>query len=361
MKRCLKSFWAAPLFLLIAVFCCPSVYAHPGKTDSDGGHFDSNTGEYHYHHGYPAHEHRDIDGDGILDCPYAFIDNTNHDTENYHSGSSASDNLDYNDIERIPFGEDPSYSGNIPLTVDSTETEDLEAVPAWVYCVFFILAAMLVFKWLQLHREYDENNKLNATIHKLTNDNHSLKKETDELNSKIEELKHYQDELINAHKSEVSKLNASHEADIELLKRENESQIANAFHADMLTKFGSRYLYVLSGTPDGDYLDDERLPCSHSSGGNSLGNYWGEKYTFYTSTDNQKSVLTYHKRNCSHISRCMSITSINAYFLQKNPNHYRACSTCHPIVPDTLWVNRYRYLKAFLEKHTDNNDLDKKK
>lgn len=38
--------------------------AHPGNTDSNGGHYNSSTGKYHYHHGYPAHQHPD----GI--CPY---------------------------------------------------------------------------------------------------------------------------------------------------------------------------------------------------------------------------------------------------------------------------------------------------
>jgi hypothetical protein len=35
-------------------------FAHPGKTDKNGGHTDKSTGEYHYHHGYEAHQH---DGD----------------------------------------------------------------------------------------------------------------------------------------------------------------------------------------------------------------------------------------------------------------------------------------------------------
>lgn len=47
-----------------------TVYAHPGKTDKNRGHYDRSTGEYHYHHGYPAHQH--IDGE----CPYNFDDKT---------------------------------------------------------------------------------------------------------------------------------------------------------------------------------------------------------------------------------------------------------------------------------------------
>ena len=50
--------------VVIILGSCVAVFAHPGKTDSDGGHFDRSTGEYHYHHGYPAHQHEN----GT--CPY---------------------------------------------------------------------------------------------------------------------------------------------------------------------------------------------------------------------------------------------------------------------------------------------------
>lgn len=46
-----------------------TVSAHPGGVDEFGGHEDTD-GSYHYHHGYPAHEHHDLDADGDLDCPY---------------------------------------------------------------------------------------------------------------------------------------------------------------------------------------------------------------------------------------------------------------------------------------------------
>lgn len=64
--------------------------AHSGKTDSSGGHRDSETGEYHYHHGYSAHKHYDIDGDGVIDCPYDFDDKTDH-------SSSSNGNINHND------------------------------------------------------------------------------------------------------------------------------------------------------------------------------------------------------------------------------------------------------------------------
>ena len=66
--------------LLIAIAIClnlPAIaFAHSGGTDFSGGHTDHDTGDYHYHHGYPAHDHYDMDGDGVLDCPYMFDDKT---------------------------------------------------------------------------------------------------------------------------------------------------------------------------------------------------------------------------------------------------------------------------------------------
>lgn len=53
-------------------------FAHSGRTDSSGGHYNRSNGSYHYHHGYSAHNHYDMDGDGDLDCPYTFDDKTNH-------------------------------------------------------------------------------------------------------------------------------------------------------------------------------------------------------------------------------------------------------------------------------------------
>ena len=57
-------------FLLLAVCLYTTAYAHSGRTDSNGGHYDRETGEYHYHHGYPAHDH-----DGGI-CPYNYDDRT---------------------------------------------------------------------------------------------------------------------------------------------------------------------------------------------------------------------------------------------------------------------------------------------
>lgn len=74
--------------MLICVLILP-VSAHPGDTDSAGGHYDRETWEYHYHHGYPAHDHYDMDGDGDADCPYDFDDQTGVNSGSSSSGASS--------------------------------------------------------------------------------------------------------------------------------------------------------------------------------------------------------------------------------------------------------------------------------
>lgn len=66
------------VLLMVAVLMISPAFAHPGGTDGKGGHWNHSTGEYHYHHGYSAHDHED----GV--CPYEFDDKTGE-----RSGSSS--------------------------------------------------------------------------------------------------------------------------------------------------------------------------------------------------------------------------------------------------------------------------------
>lgn len=84
-------------FAVILLCCfCISASAHSGGTDERGGHYDSATGEYHYHHGYPAHQH--VDGE----CPYDFNDLTNANTE---------------DTVKDTLAESKENEGTVPLVI----------------------------------------------------------------------------------------------------------------------------------------------------------------------------------------------------------------------------------------------------
>lgn len=78
------------LLSLAALMLAATALAHSGGTDANGGHWDYDTGKYHYHHGYPAHQHYDMNGDGIKDCPYEFDVRTSISSSGGSSGSSSS-------------------------------------------------------------------------------------------------------------------------------------------------------------------------------------------------------------------------------------------------------------------------------
>lgn len=85
--------WKWMALVLAVTLCIGSASAHPGRTDANGGHYNHSTGEYHYHHGYPAHQHID----GV--CPYDYDDRTG-----WNSGSSGQEKglyyLDGTPVER---------------------------------------------------------------------------------------------------------------------------------------------------------------------------------------------------------------------------------------------------------------------
>lgn len=70
MKYEYKKYAKMVVTLILTIFMCNVVFAHSGRTDSNGGHRDnqnkSGLGSYHYHcGGYPAHLHNN----GV--CPYS--------------------------------------------------------------------------------------------------------------------------------------------------------------------------------------------------------------------------------------------------------------------------------------------------
>lgn len=97
MKKVIKKLFIALIISLIISGATPettfnpvlNVEAHSGRTDSRGGHHDyknkSGLGSYHYHHGYPAHLHRN----GV--CPYSgSSDNIKTTTQNTTSNVAKS-------------------------------------------------------------------------------------------------------------------------------------------------------------------------------------------------------------------------------------------------------------------------------
>lgn len=109
----------AVLLLTLAV----PTYAHPGKTDANGGHYNRSTGEYHYHHGHPEHQHPN----GV--CPYDFDDRTG-----YNSGTSSggSDNNTFSGGSGSGKSSGSSGSGSTTPSVRRGDSSTGNAANSWV-------------------------------------------------------------------------------------------------------------------------------------------------------------------------------------------------------------------------------------
>lgn len=150
---------------------------HRGRTDENGGHYDHSTGEYHYHHGYPEHDHYDMDGDGKKDCPYDFKDKTNH---NISSGNNSNSNVN----------NDSSTQANSNNEQNVTNSVELERYAKWVVILFTVTFVVIVASALFIIAKnkqysvysYSFRKALAQGIDKIIQSNGVLPQETDSIN-----------------------------------------------------------------------------------------------------------------------------------------------------------------------------------
>lgn len=111
MKK-IKIFMLLILCTLFISFSLTTIYAHRGRTDSSGGHYNRSTGEYHYHHGYSAHQHPN----GI--CPYS------NSTINDNNTTSTSSAKSYKDSTTNDETSNKSYSKNYNEMIEKIQEKE---------------------------------------------------------------------------------------------------------------------------------------------------------------------------------------------------------------------------------------------
>ena len=177
------------VFLLAAVPF--EVNAHPGNTDSNGGHYNHSTGEYHYHHGMSAHSHYDVDGDGDIDCPYGYVGNTYPSSGSgcYTNSGWLSDD-EFDDLLNESFNEgyvegynsgyetgyDDGEAAGYDNAVSKLENEYAEKLAnakdsaykdgrniAFLMSALFGIPVVSHFAYAQREKDYQRNNRYNTT------------------------------------------------------------------------------------------------------------------------------------------------------------------------------------------------------
>lgn len=138
----------AVIFMLLLL--CTTAFAHGGGVDSKGGHTDRSTGEYHYHHGYPAHDHEN----GV--CPYDFDDKTGQNSgTSGGSGGGSSSKLYYKTTANVNLRSSASTSGRILTTVPKGEKLLFmdEATDKWVRVKYKFVTGWVYRDYIEKYRD----------------------------------------------------------------------------------------------------------------------------------------------------------------------------------------------------------------
>lgn len=330
-------------FFLIAIIICSltlllplSAQAHSGRTDSNDGHYDRSTGEYHYHHGFPPHQHPN----GI--CPYDFIDNTDHSSGSSSGSSGSSSELSKLKSDFIAnSSEDNSTSKGQSAKDDSKATDEN-------LLVSFILLAIILYVIHNVVTILPPINKVKC-----------LKSNAkDNLLSflYIATIAIYAYFIYNLYPFLYFVILISFDFILcyvitylctkkQLKKAQQEEELKIKEYEEQKSKYNELYsgksIHALTGAPADSYLDNHGLPAEINKTG-------GGKYIFRYSPKSKK----YHTTKCRYAKTC---SLINALDIKRN--NYTPCKICKPQLPDLSWVDQYRHIQQIKEKyHIDMKD-----
>lgn len=342
------------IFISTLLFMLPSASAHPGRTDSRGGHTDKSTGEYHYHHGYPEHQHYNMDGDGKIDCPYDFKDKTGS-SSGTSSGSTKKPTTPPT-TPTVPRPE-PTTSPITPTTAPTNPkpaygftplsyTQQAEASYPLLSPSLLILAALFIPFHLYIHSS--RKRTLQEMSNRLENALQAYNYQRELSNQLSKNEKDYQDSLAESHRQLLlakSALEAIHEeyakyssqANKALIDRINQltaaQELSDRKHEEFLTAlkqaYGNDFLLHASGAPPEIFYDAYGLPrCSDSVS--------SDPYMLHRS-----STGMFHSSRCSHSRNCIPIHALNV-----SPEEFtrNRCQVCKPEYPDFSWIEKYHHL-----------------
>lgn len=324
------------LFYVITIVICAFLivlptssysWAHSGRTDSRGGHYDRSTGEYHYHHGYPAHQHPN----GV--CPYADS-----------APSSISDDLSYRSSEPLTL----STKQNSSVSNDSDDLSILFVAFISGGGVAIPICWLLTQKrMVSLKKEIDVANKIITTrtnqVLALTQKTECQQKELQQFNNKLENSISNKNSLIDSLRKELESQN---QKICQLNKQIIFSEHAHAFDGTF-PRLSHEDILKLAGVPAGVTFDENLLP--HYFNNPIVESH----FRVYVSDSGKK----YHRKPfCSNARQRLHLfEAIN--------KKYEPCNNCIPYKARNYkipkWYYRYIYLWASqkISNGTDNENV----
>ncbi|MFR4978470.1 MAG: YHYH domain-containing protein [Butyricicoccus sp.] len=320
---------------VISLLSLTYVSAHPGRTDSNGGHYDHSTDEYHYHHGYPAHQHEN----GT--CPYAFDDQTD-DTPRSNSVSSSSSSTKER-IHSTPIQEKQDHSTffTFYFSVGLLVVMLLSGIAAITFCATPILAIFAVIGYYISMPIIVLNNTLPFFVYSLkyftisgllliilnvrkwhTNSVENQKKQK---NKEMEWYRESQKQL----QEKIDRQNR------ELKRKEQQEEYEKIVQQQklMLIQKYSKPISQLCDIPDGIAVGSDGLPYEVGK------SEWGELYTVYRAPHGK----AYHRKGCN----AYATTPIHILAV---PRSLSPCKICKPVIPDVKWLKEYHRVMKIQEQ-----------
>lgn len=232
MKRIICLILSVTLMLISPL----SVLAHPGRTDINGGHYNDETGEYHYHHGFPAHQH--VDGE----CPYDFLDAADHTssttstilsngtddyTRGYQQGfARGQENAEYSD------GVSDGYKIGYQDGLEDGECNHFQYYP-FIIAAISVIAAVIILSMIASRQKIKNDYKIELSDH----------------NQKLHDLDLKYQEEIESHQKDRIEMKAVYEKLVEAQKQIFSSE-KNVESADQRVKSCEQFISIFGGSAE---------------------------------------------------------------------------------------------------------------
>lgn len=361
------------LILVLPLLLTSIASAHGGRTDANGGHYNHATGEYHYHHGYPAHQHVN----GI--CPYDFDDQTNHSSGGASSGlSSFSSVSDFTrkksaeNRERLNMAKEretqASEKKNSVIAVKDPPTDPTVFYGRLLACFLLLLPVLAtisnVHSWYKEKKQKDrqrlETKQKLERAYQLSSDNVlRLEAENRQLKETIQFLREKNSVLCDEVYVFQKRLNLHPKIialppEAEAIQDETQGGIVpvaepagdiqtfehNAAHefeiekASFVEMFSGESILDLAGVPQWVEFGPDGLPRDVEAIED-----WGPQFTYYVSG----SGSCYHcRRGCSGAYKPIHLLQVRSL---------KPCSRCSPRPIPIDWYDEYLLLKEIKDRY----------
>lgn len=337
-----KALCAAMLSVLFMAISF-TAWGHPGRTDSSGGHYDRSTGEYHYHHGYPAHQHPggvcpyDIEDKVVPTFPASTEFRSSIKTDPIPSTKSYS-----SETKKAEQPNPTETSANNVKTDSHIKSNDV----ASTYCTIFFLG--VIFSSMIWARIASASKK--SAYNPLIKENATLRIAKEQLESEYENMLASRDELNSQYKDSINQ-NAQFKKDLEhceevlaenkTLSEEN-TELKNKLHHYMDQVDSLLHIDDTSGIMTYDeIIEAAKVPDGVSFDGNDLPHYYRDatvesRMTVYIAPNGKK----YHRTfGCSGAYESIHLFTAASSRIP--------CSKCIPFAAMNYKVPEwyYRYLQ----------------